>query len=309
MTSPIRLSTLALALAGALLESGAWAQEEFTGSRSLGMAGAHRAIVTGNDAVYLNPAGMPLTRKYALEGGYLFDPGTDTHIANVSVVDSVTSRLAAGVSYSYVNGRRAIASPDGGLVKVDRTGHLAHLALAAPLGREVTFGLGAKYLDVSYQGRAAANAVTVDAGIHYRFSQMFSAALVGYGLTNSGSAEAPLAMAVGLAFGPSAKLSFALDWVIDFTTRKYLEEIPQASRQRSVAHEVHLGLEWMPAPYLALRAGYFHDRVTRLDPDNAFTFGIGFFSPKSRFGFNAAYAQRFRNTDERQVIAALQLFL
>jgi hypothetical protein len=308
MTTSIRLTAVVSGLLCTLAGSFAWAQEDYTGSRSLGMAGAHRAIVTGNDAVFLNPAGMPLTRKYSLEGGYLFNPGLETHIANVSVVDSVTSRLAAGVSYGYVNGRRTIASAEGITSKVERSGHLARLALAAPLGREVSFGVGAKYLDISYQGRIAANAVTVDAGIHYRISQMFSAALVGYGLTNSGSAEAPMAMAVALAFGPSTKFNFAVDWVIDFTTRKYLEELP-APRERSVAHEIHVGLEWMPAPFLAIRAGYFHDRVTRPDPDNAFTFGIGIFSTKNRFGFNAGYTQRFRDTSERQIIAALQVFL
>jgi hypothetical protein len=193
---------------------------------------------------------------------------------------------------------------------VDRTGHVAHLAISLPIARNVLFGVGGKYMDLSYGGRTAVNAVTVDAGVYYRASPIVALSLVGYGLTNTGSAESPLAMAVGVAVGPPQTFTFAVDWGIDFTSRKYLEDLAIAfPRERAVAHQIRAGLEWLPARFLAVRAGYFHDRVTRVDPDNGLGVGLGFFSAKSRIGFNIAYEQRFNNTDERLLVFALQLFL
>ncbi len=305
----------ALAIVGfALVAPDARAQEDFTGGRSVGMAGAHRAIVTGNDAIYLNPAGMSLSRKYSIEAGYLYNQGRETHDGSVSIVDSVTAAVAAGVAYSYVTGKRNIIAADGTLQKIDRSGNIAHLALSGSFSKSLSIGIAAKYMDISYGAspvagaHEAVNAVTIDVGVHYRVSPNVTVALTGYGLTNTGSAEAPVAMGLGLALGPSPKFQFAFDWIIDFTSSKYLEDIA-APRERSTKHQIRAGLEWVVADFFALRAGYFHDRATRPMPDNAVAFGLGFFAPKSRFGFSASFEQRFANTDERQIIASVQLFL
>lgn len=295
-------AVIVLALGGA----SAHAQQDFTGARSLGMGGAHRAVVTGNDAVYLNPAGMSLTRKYGIEVGYLADLGRETHVfPALSIVDSVTASVAAGIAYTYVTGKVRLAGVPG---KVDRTGHVGHFALSGRLSRQVTLGMGAKYMDVSYGGRTAVNAVTAEVGLHYQVSPHLSLAVAGYGLTNSGSAEAPVAMAVAFAAGPSPKLQFAVDWVIDFTSRRYLESLP-APREGSVEHQVRAGIEALLGQYLGLRAGYFYDRVTRPAPDHGLAAGVGIFAPRSRFGLNVVFEQRFGDTSERQIVAAFQLFL
>jgi hypothetical protein len=309
----LSLSGIFLSLALLAAPPRARAQEDYTGSRSRGMGGAHRAIVTGNDAIFLNPAGMSLLRRYSIEPGYLFNAERETHVASISIVDSITASVAAGLSYSYVNGLRTVYVPsltgDAVPQRVDRTGNIIHLALSVPMGRNLTVGIGGKYMNLSYGGRSAVNAVTVDVGLLYRVSPMVALSLSGYGLTNTGSAEAPLAMAVGFAVGPPTKFQFALDWVIDFTTSKYLEDLPPSQRARATRHEIHSGIEWQVFQGFALRAGYFHDRVTRVSPDNAFTFGLGYFSAKARVGVNAVFEQRFLNTDDRQLLIALNLLL
>jgi hypothetical protein len=276
------------------------------------MGGAHRAIVNGNDAVYLNPAGMSQFKRYSVEGAYSYSQERETNIGNVSIVDAVTSAVAAGLSYSYVNGQRTIQTltPTGGYApsKVDRTGNIVHLAASLPVNKNLLVGIEGKYLNLAYGDRTAVNAVTVDAGLLYRVSPNVSLALVGYGLTNTGSAEAPMAMAIGLAAGPSPKFRFALDLVIDFTTARYLEEIAPP-RAPGTKVELHTGIEWFVMPEFAIRAGYFHDRATRISPDNAAAFGLGYFSSKSRVGFNVAFEQRFLNTDDRRFLLALNLLL
>ena len=292
---------------------GAQAQEELTGVRSMGMGGANRAIVTGNDAVYLNPAGMSLNKKYSLEGSYQYDFGSETHGPGASIVDSVTSPVAAGVAYGYVNGKKTLRTTaiDGTPLTnvVERTGNIVHLAISAPLGRSASVGAAAKYMDISYGGRSAINSIGVDAGLVYKVSPTVSFALTGYGLTNTGSAEQPLAMGVVLALGPPGTFQLAADWVIDFSTAKYNESIAPDKRVSATRHQIFTGFEWTIAKAFTIRAGYFHDRATRLAPDNAVTFGLGYFSLKNRLGFQVAFQQRFLNTDERIIIAGIQLFI
>src|SRR6266511_3311214 len=89
----------AIAVLGALLSLArpAQAQEDFVGVRAMGMGEAQRATATGASGPMLNPAGMAVVRQYGI--------GIERvgHHANVSVVDSITSRVAAGLFYSYIH--------------------------------------------------------------------------------------------------------------------------------------------------------------------------------------------------------------
>lgn len=291
----------------------AYAQEEFTGLRSMGMGGANRAVASGNDAIYLNPAGMSLSRKYSIEGAYLYNNFGETHAPGVSVVDSVTSPgIAAGVAYSYVAGKKTLRTlGEGGLVlesPTDRSGNILHVGMSMPLGKNAAVGVAGKYLDLSYGGRSAISAVTVDAGLIFRPSPNVSVGVTGYGLTNTGTAEAPMQMGFGLALGPPGTFQLAVDWVMDFSSAKYNESVANRGAG-STKHQVFAGIEWTIAREFSLRAGYFHDRVTRENPDNALTFGLGYFSVKNRIGFQVGFQQRFQNTDDRVITAGIQLFI
>src|SRR5579883_2151648 len=85
------------------VEGRAHAQADVTGARAIGMGEAMRSIATGNEAIIYNPAGMALVRQYVVEADYGFRVETLGHQLHVSVVDSVTSKLAAGLYYAYVN--------------------------------------------------------------------------------------------------------------------------------------------------------------------------------------------------------------
>src|SRR5262245_29753332 len=82
--------------------STARAQADFVGVRALGMGEAQRATATGASGPLLNPAGMSLVRQYVIEGMYGVKVESIGHNANVTVVDSITSRVAAGLFYTFI---------------------------------------------------------------------------------------------------------------------------------------------------------------------------------------------------------------
>src|SRR5689334_11365242 len=75
--------------------------EEFHGVRSAGMGGAQRAVGTSNDTLTLNPAGMAVVPRYALELQYAYLPKLGLSHINISAVDSKSSPVAGGVAYTH----------------------------------------------------------------------------------------------------------------------------------------------------------------------------------------------------------------
>ena len=92
--------TLLIACFAACFSVEAQAQD-FVGTRALSLGESYRAIATGNDAIYLNPAGLPLLKRYAIEAHYLMNLVDEKQAGHVSVVDARTLPLATGLAYSF----------------------------------------------------------------------------------------------------------------------------------------------------------------------------------------------------------------
>src|SRR3569833_3362626 len=99
MRSLIPLDAIVAVVAAA---TPARAQNDFVGTRAMGMGEAQRATATGASGPLLNPAGMSLVRQYVIEGMYGVKIESVGHHANVSVVDSITSRVTTGLFYSFI---------------------------------------------------------------------------------------------------------------------------------------------------------------------------------------------------------------
>src|ERR1700742_2155173 len=102
MRCPFIIAALA-ALLLSIAATSASAQEDFVGVRAMGMGEAQRATATGAEAIMLNPAGMSLVKQYVIEAMYgikIEDIGNNVH---VSIADSVSSKVAAGLFYDYIN--------------------------------------------------------------------------------------------------------------------------------------------------------------------------------------------------------------
>src|SRR5438874_1677777 len=72
---------------------------DLSSARALGMADALRGSATGASAIHLNPSGLSLMRNYVIETGYLFGGSESTNGLDISVSDSITARMAAGVYF------------------------------------------------------------------------------------------------------------------------------------------------------------------------------------------------------------------
>lgn len=110
--------------------------QDFVGTRPLGMGEAVRGTLMLNDAIYINPAAMAMTKQYSIDAQTVFQPTLDQDLGiNFSLVDTRESAVGAGLGYY------------GNQVKTTEQTywrHLVHLALAQPISKFFSFGATAK---------------------------------------------------------------------------------------------------------------------------------------------------------------------
>jgi hypothetical protein len=333
--TPLRIRRLCCAIA--LLTCGARsarAVEDLVTPRSLSMGNALRADATGALGPLINPAGMAMQKSYTIEVMYGFRPqdlGSELHL---SVVDSVTSRIAAGLYYSYVHGDQKFWLPGVGPVEATRQGHETGLSLGLPLGDRFAVGLTAKYVNVSSAAPnpaydpvlnpgapanftldsttsfASADGFTMDAGLSLRLGDAFKVALVGYNLVPLRSVEAPLSMAIGLSYKVGTVLTLAVDTVIYFDkyrTALILPGSPGAmpgGDDRRTTARVGGGLEWLAGGKVPLRIGALYDSGR---PGTYLSMGVGYVA--QRFGIDVAYRQQVQAGLEQMIVAGVRVFL
>jgi hypothetical protein len=255
--------------------------QDFVGARALALGESYRALATGNDAIYYNPAGLPLLRRYALEGHYVMDLADERHQGDISVVDSKTNALAVGLAYTFQGSE---------LTRRQTLAHTATLAVAYPIFPQLfSIGAGFKYKNVSdaIAGNYL-NALSADVGLLTKIPGGFSFAAVGYNLiplrtvdsahmpVSAGFAGAidlgPLSALIfggrpavgglmdasgvpnpspmGILRGPLDGLTLSCDWLVNFETL-------YGSKS-----QVSGGLEWLLAESVPVRAGWWWDELT-----------------------------------------------
>jgi hypothetical protein len=298
------------------------AQSDFVGVRALGMGEAMRATATGGEAVLLNPAGMSLTKQYVIEGMYGIQIENLGHHAFVSVVDSVTSRVAAGLFYSFIySNPQAGFDWAGGRVNsatLTRTGHAAGLALSIALGDRFLLGLTTKYLHFdttaplpkgavpSQLTLDTVNGVTWDLGALIRLGDRFNITAIGYNLWDHGSVESPLSLGMGVAYIPVPTLSINFDAVVNFTGHQKvtIDSMDRVHRDNEVSARLGPGLEWLAGGRVPIRAGVVYDTwfaATYL------TLGLGYVS--SQFGIDLGYRLKVDGGLENFLMLGIRLFV
>ena len=315
---------MAMMVFGVLLSSSATAQD-FVGARALSLGESYRAIATGNDALYFNPAGLTLLKRYSVEGQYLLSLADERHVGDISVVDSKTNALAVGLAYTFLGAE---------LTKRQTIGHTATLGMAYPIfDKLLSVGVGLKYKSVTdaIAGNYL-NAVTADVGAISQIPGGISLAAVGYNLVpirtgassyvpvSAGFAAAldlgplsglifggspgfgPVQTAAGIPSsggygtmrGPLDGLTLSFDWLLNFETL-------QGTKSR-----LSTGVEWLIGELVPVRAGYLWNEAT---DDHRVSVGMGVVVPS--FGLDVAYQQNVDPTklDERLLSFALKGFL
>ena len=294
--------------------------QDFIGTRALSLGEAYRAVATGNDAIYMNPAGIALIPRYSSELHYNFNLDKEDHQVDLSVVDSRTSKVAAGLGYTF-QGRE--------LTRRTTLQHTATLALGyALLPRLFHLGVGLKYVNISdaIVGNYL-NALSGDVGVLATLPGGLSLAAVGYNLIPIRSTDVPVSAgfaaawdlgplsallfgggpsgylvpdasgtarpaAIGDMRGPLSNFVLSCDWYINFFT---LEQ-PQS--------RVSGGLEYLLFGFAPIRLGYQWDEA---EQNHLISAGGGIILPF--FGVDVAYQQSTVNRAERRFAASLKFFL
>jgi hypothetical protein len=286
-----------LALAAGIFPAAA---DDFLGARPLGMAGAHRAIVTSNDAIMLNPAGMSLFRHYSLELQYLLSPqmgspeGPDQHVAHISVVDNQIQYFATGLAYTRVQRGD------------EKTGNRYDLAFSVPVTEGLFVGADIKYLDFERSPRADLSAVSVDAGLLLQTAVGLNFGVVGYNLTNTGDyLEHPISMAAAVMYSPFRTLELSFDWTVNFQKPRDPQQ-PIKDHQKGYGYA--FGIEYLLLGMFTLRAGYLLDDFTPGDRRQYWSVGAGYVT--TVFAFDFGYRGSIKDTSyDNQFGFGIRLFL
>jgi hypothetical protein len=273
--------------------------DDFMATRPLGMGGAHRAIVTGNDSIMLNPAGMSLFRRYSFEAQYLLTPemgedGPTEHVFHASVIDNQLAEFATGLAYTRV--RRGD----------DKQGNRYDLAFSLPLSQNLLIGTDIKYLNYDRnQKKDATNVVTVDLGILLRTDFGLNLGVVGYNLTNTADyLEHPVSMAAAVMYSPFRTLEIAFDWFINFQKPK---DLADPVGEKETGYSYHFGIEYLLIGQLTLRAGYAHDQTQPGNDDQLWAAGIGYVT--QQFAFDFGYSGSLNNSWKKTFGFCLRLFM
>ena len=219
--------------------------QEFYGSRSLAMGGAHRGIGTSNDTLLLNPAGMAMAQRYSVDMQYAYGTGDNLNDLSGSAVDSKSGPVAGGIAYT-----RNWGNPS----RLDATLNRMAVGFAYPFGRSLAIGATAKTIRGAYTtdaGRQEVDLYTGTLGATAALGDMLSLGVSWENLVKGNAEEQRLAKpAVGLGVGLHLPMvSMGADMVID--TRTQVEK----------RLTYHAGAEFVAYEMLAVRAGFRTDLV------------------------------------------------
>ena len=255
---------------------------DFVPARPLGMA-ASIGVAGGNEGIYVNPASMAARKRYSIEGMLLHDrrgaENTD-RFYGMSVVDSQTSSITAGVSYLRDNG--ALYS-----------GNAFHLALAGPLAESFKIGVTGKLFTL--EGATSYRAANADAGAYWQITNLVSMGFVGYNLVSSGqnSVVTPMGAGAGFAIGSDRYVQVTGDWRADFdrnggkTTNRYAA-----------------GAEGLIQNLVVVRGGFMRDETLGT---SWWSLGTGFVTQGA--ALDIGYRQSTTDPSARQLAATLKVFV
>ena len=248
----MRMSVLLMALIAPLaaLGQGEPGLPDVVNARSLGMGSAYRGTGLSTDIVWGNPAMMSVSRRYQADLSGTWDWGNRFAYAGVGVVDSQTSRLAAGVGYNLV----ALGKGD-----TRRTANVNTMAFALPILDALHVGVAGRHLLMS--GAGTANAITLDAGLVLKLGDSFALGVTGNNLIDTNHPELARYYTASLGF-VGGLFSFGGDVRADFN----------APETRLVWSG---GAEYVFGRGFPVRGGYSYDTLTGV---HSLSVGLGFFA-------------------------------
>lgn len=177
--------------------------QQFEGARLLSTAGSQRSLVTGNDAIFINPAGLALSKTISVEANAQDDlSGYETMFAG-SIVDSLAGPVAGGTSYVYTD--RNFGDFNGAGDRKQLT-HQFDVSLATKVADTAAIGVTGRWYrlrekvgDVKLEDLGF-DKFTVDVGFQWQSQMGLSLGLAAYNLTNPKERQTPISWGGGLGY-------------------------------------------------------------------------------------------------------------
>jgi hypothetical protein len=205
--------------------------------RSTAMGGAQAAIATSNDALLVNPAGLPQNHRYHFE----LDGADDVHFPaqgiTASLVDAVSGPAATGMVFN----RWGSGQPAG-----RGEGWNLGFAYAGQISPTLFAGAETKYIRYHTPNDGLVTKFAEDVGVLSKTGS-FSWALVVQNLSFDVVPLFPLTGTAGVAFGSDTSAHLAFDYKVDFSDTSHLK------------HTGMLGGEWLVDDGFVLRGGLRRD--------------------------------------------------
>lgn len=251
----------------------------YIGVRSTAMGGAHRGLGTSNDAIFLNPAGMALSKRYSVDLGYGRGGLDGLNRLHVSALDSRTSAVAGALSYSYIFGN--------GPQNYDASLHHFSSAAAYPLLPNVALGIGYKTIRGSYQLQGEKQEVQIntgDVGLAMRLGDLITFGVAYQNLLPPKEAVAEFAKpAVGMGVGlRSGRLSLAADGRFDMR-RAYKGELSlYAGAEYFLGQKLPFRLGWKREPFVNRHGERVREQVLSM--------GLGWITKEGAFEISYSHS-------------------
>jgi hypothetical protein len=230
---------------------------------------------------------------YHFELMYQYTGQEKMHGGGIAVVDSVTTMIAAGLSFNYsgirqqhsdhnaFDGRLSLASGIGDSFFLGATGRYVHVDNNTSPDSWGPAGVSA----LPSSGNQQVDGFTFDVGAALRAGNILTLGLVGYNLTDTGSIYAPIKLGGGGSIHVLDSLLLELNGVVDFTGHE------------NAAWQIHFGSELFLAKQVGLRAGYIYDIYYNIHSISA---GIGYID--KRFSLDFGFMQEAKDAG-RTVLA------
>jgi hypothetical protein len=235
-----------------------------TGGRPAALGASYSALATDAYAPVWNPAGLGFLQDNELAGMHLSYLETMNY-EFASFVHPLSPGHSLGVSVQYFTPGSVASTDLNGNSLGTFTGHYGAYSLAygQSLNDKLSLGVTGKVINAQIAD-ATANAYAFDAATLYKATDRLQLAAV---LANVGTSlkfidqadSLPDALRLGGAYKALPNLNLTAEGVYAF----------------SGLASAHLGAEYLPAPFVALRAGFRSDTTKDLSALAGFSMGIG----------------------------------
>lgn len=187
-------------------------EDTYETARGMGLGTGARASAIGTSAAAYNAANLGQAQLYHIESDLGFTPGGGGWWVGGAVVDSVSSPLAAGMSF------RGMFD----LGEDDHSGFDGRVSLGYALSDAIGLGLAGRYIklepDSQDAGDPGAKGFTLDASVRVTPTDGLHIAALGYNLIDRNSALTPMMVGGSLSFAIKDAFTLGGDGLVDLST-------------------------------------------------------------------------------------------